>query len=147
VSLYCANIWVQHLTLKMPYHPIEDDKACVGFAAGTSGIYKTWRDAVKLQMTSLEISGKADAGREKWAELTEWALSKKPLRSRAALHGTKSAAGKSFTAAVDRLLVDVSKKLAHTRRRREDLDGSPEAVGAQPPKSGKFKFNVNPIIN
>jgi hypothetical protein len=129
----------------MPYHPIENDKACVGFAAGSSGLYKTWRDAAKLQMTSLGISGKADAGREKWAELTEWALSKKPLRSRAALHGKTSAAGISFTGAVDRLLVDVSKKLAHTRRRREDLDGSPEPVGELPPKSGKL--NVNPRIN
>ena len=46
---------------------------------------------MKLQMTSLGISGKADAGREKWAELTEWVLTKKPLRSRAALHGRKSA--------------------------------------------------------
>ena len=102
---------------------------------------------MKLQMTSLRIFEKADAGREKWTELTEWALSKKPLRSRGALHGTKSAAGKPVTPAVDRLLVDVSEKLAHTCRRREDLDRSPEAVGAQPPKSGKFKLNVNPIIN
>ena len=126
---------------------MEDDKACVGFAAGPSGLYKTWRDAVKLQITSLAIFGKADAGREKWAELTEWALSKNPLRSRATLHGRRSATGKSFTAGVDRLLKDVSKKLAHTRRRREDLDGSPEAVGVQPPKSGKFKLNVNLIMD
>ena len=82
-----------------------------------------------------------------WVELTEWALSKKPLRSRAALHGTKSAAGKSFTAPVDRLLVDVSKRPTHTRCRHKDRDGSLDAVSAQKPKSGKFKLNVNPIIN
>ena len=101
---------------------------------------------MKLQMMFLGISGKADAGREKWAELTEWVLTKKPLRSRAALHGTKSAAGKAFTMAVDRLLVDVSKKLAHTRRRHEDLDGSPEPVGELPPKSGKLNPRINLIL-
>ena len=96
---------------------------------------------MKLQITSLGISGKADAGREKWAELTEWVLTKKPLRSRAALHSTKSAAGKAFAMAVDRLLVDVSKKLTHILHQRKDLDGSPEPIGELPPKSGKLKVH------
>jgi hypothetical protein len=106
----------------------------------------TRRDAVKLQMTSLVISGKDDAGREKWAEQTELVLTKKPLRSRVVLYGRKSAAGKAFTMAVDRLLVDVSKMLAHTRRRREDLGGSSEPVVKQLLKSGKFHLRINLII-
>lgn len=116
---------------------IEEFKKCAGFEAGTSALYKTWRNAVKLQMLSLKITGKNNAGQRKWAKLTMWAISKRPLRSKAALHGTKSADGAKFTRAVDGLLADVAKKLAHTRRRQEDLDAPPEAPCPEPLGSSK----------
>jgi hypothetical protein len=101
---------------------------------------------VKLQITSLGISGKADAGREKWVELTNWVLMKKPLRSRAGLQGKWSAAGKGFNMAVNRLLVGVSKMLTQTSCRHEDLEGSLEPVGKLPPKSCKLNPRINLII-
>jgi hypothetical protein len=59
----------------------------------------------------------------------------------------KSVAGKAFTMGVDKLLLDMSKHLTHTRRRREDLNGSLESVGQLPPKSGtKFNPRINFII-
>lgn len=109
--------------------PIESWKAQVGFSPGPSALYKSWRDAAKLQMTHLGITGKADAGQAKWVRLVEWTLKKRPFRSQAHYHSTPD-----YAKAVDGLLMDVAKKRAHTLRQRVDLDRplSP----ASPPRPG-----------
>ena len=119
---------------------IEELKASTGFTVSSWDLYRSWRDAVKQQMTHLGISGKADAGRVKWAELTGWDLGKRPLSEKASLHGRSSEAGKKFSQAVDGLLVDVAKKLAHTRRRQVNLDPP------LPPEAPKLSSNPLPPI-
>ena len=76
---------------------IEELKASAGFTAGSSDLYRSWPDAVKQQMTHLGMSGKADAGRVKWAELTAWALGKRPVSEKASLHGRLSETGKRLS--------------------------------------------------
>jgi hypothetical protein len=82
----------------------------------------TWRDAVKQEMRSRGIRGRTDPGRAQWAELTRWAITKRPLSAKGVLYGKASPAGREFTQAVDGLLQDVAKKLSHTRSRQVDLD-------------------------
>jgi hypothetical protein len=97
-------------------------------------------------MTSVRIFRKGDAWKKKWTELTDWVLKKKLLRFRAALHSMKLTAGKAFTMAVDRLLMDVLKKLAHIHRRYEDLNVSSEPVSKLSAKSVKLNPKIKLII-
>jgi hypothetical protein len=99
-------------------------KVSAGFRTNAEGrrLYKTWRDAVKQEMSSRGILGKTDPGRAPWAELTRWALTKNPLSQKAVHYGKSSAAGREFTQAVDGLLMDVSKKLSFTRSQRVNLE-------------------------
>ena len=106
--------------------PIENWKARVGFTPGSSPLYKTWRDGVKQQMMLLDITGKSDSGREKWAKLTQWALKKRPLCLKPRRHGRVE-----WKKAVDGLLTDVGRKLTHTLRQRVDLDAPPTPVPAR----------------
>lgn len=99
--------------------PIEQWKAQVGFAPGSTALYNSWRDGAKLQMQNLGITGKAEAG-EKWKIVTEWTLKKRPFKSQAHYHGTLD-----YDKAVDGLLIDVAKKMKDTLKRRVDLNPSP----------------------
>jgi len=103
--------------------PIEVWKEAVGFERGPSALYKSWRDATKLQMTFLGIRLKSGSPPEKWARLTEWTLKKRPFRSQAHHHSSDV-----YRKAVDGLLMDVAKKRAHTLRGHVDLDerGTPD---------------------
>ena len=110
--------------------PIEAWKAQVGFAPGNTALYKSWRDAAKLQMTHLGISGKKGSG-QKWDRLTEWALKKRPFSSQAHHHETPG-----YAAAVQGLLVDVAKKRSYTLSKRVSLD-SP-----RPPRPQTRKYHL-----
>lgn len=116
---------------------IEQFKESAGFPAGRSALYTSWRSAAKQQMTHLGITGRADAGREKWAELTAWALGKRPLSEQATLHSSTSEAGRRFAQAVHGLLKDVAKKQSHTRSRQVALTPPPQP---EAPKHGLYSF-------
>ena len=109
--------------------PIESWKAQVGFSPGPSALYKSWRDAAKLQMMHLGITGKADAGQAKWVCLVKWTLKKRPFGSQAHYHSTPD-----YAKAVDGLLMDVANKRAHILRQRVDLDRT--LSPASPPRPG-----------
>ena len=94
---------------------IENDKEILGFQAGSTGLYRKWRAAIKAHMTTNGFNSWSSAGTEKWAALTEYALTLKPLSANASVHGTGTYAGIAMQRALHGLLVDVAKKLRDTQ--------------------------------
>jgi len=116
---------------------IEDDKRILGFKSGNSGLYKQWRNAIKARMITNGFTSRREAGIEKWAELTEFALTLKPLSARAGIHGTATAAGFAMQQALNSLLGDAGKKLKDTQTLYKGVD-LVDTSGDAPVPGGMF---------
>lgn len=101
---------------------IEEDKSLLGFKQGSSALYKQWRNAIKSQMVTGRFTTRRDAGDEKWAALTEYALTLKPLSARSDVYGTATAAGIAMQQALTNLLADTGKKLRETQALYQNVE-------------------------
>jgi len=113
--------------------PIRDQKLAAGFTTDEEGqaVYLSWRKAVKREMERREILSVSNPGRQQWAALARWSLTRVPLSDRATLYKGTSTEAVKFTAAVDGLLDDVLKKLNHSRRGEVNLDPPPAPPAGQ----------------
>ena len=116
--------------------PIREQKLAAGFTTDEegSGVYLSWRKAVRREMERREILSASNPGRQQWAALARWSLTRVPLSDRATLYKGTSTEAVKFTAAVDGLLDDVLKKLNHSRRGEVNLDPPPVPSAAQESK-------------
>ena len=119
---------------------IEDDKQLLGFERAMTGLYKKWRDAIKAHMTANKFTSRSTAGTEKWAALTEYALTLKPLSPNTSVHGAATKAGFAMQKALDSLLTDVGKKLKDS----DNLYGGIELVdkASSPGSEPKGMLNI-----
>jgi len=77
------------------------------------------------------ILSTSNPGKQQWAALARWSLTRVPLSDRATLYKGTSTEAARFTNAVDGLLDDVLKKLNHSRRGEVNLDPPPAPPAAQ----------------
>jgi len=128
---------------------IEEDKAILGFQAGWTPLYRKWRDVVKAHMTANGFNSLSTAGTKKWAVLTDYALTLKPLSARASVHGTATPAGIAMQASLRNLLGDAGKKLKDTQALYGDVQlvESPEADSATPVRKGTLTDLFTPVIS
>ena len=101
---------------------IEEDKCLLGFKRGSSALYQQWCNAIKSQMVTGRFTTRRDAGDEKWAELTEYALTLKLLSARSDIHGRATAAGIAMQQALTNLLADTGKKLRETQALYQNVE-------------------------
>ena len=101
---------------------IEEDKSLLGFKQGSSVLYKQWRNAIKSQIVNGRFTTRHDAGDEKWAALTEYPLTLKPLSARSDVYGTATAAGIAMQQALTNLLADTRKKLRETQSLYQNVE-------------------------